>query len=379
MRFLDIEIQNFRNLSSVRLELGEGVNYFWGENGAGKTALLEAVCVLARGRSFRSTHAADLVTSGQDAFTVRASFLDEHRGTQSVAVMRSRSGRSRLKLNGESGKRLSDVARILPVQVLLPSLSDLVFGSPVERRRWLDWGLFHVKPDYLRTLREYLQLLKQRNAALKSFARGDLPQSGIDVWTRKLVIIAEQLDKQRRDYMGEAAAESLNVLRLLSPELEIAIKYHRGWSETESLEKVLSDSQARDVKLGATSAGPHRCEIELGAGPAFDSRASAILSRGQGKLLASAMVLGQARLLMRVSNRNSVFLIDDLGAEMDQQHSAALFRILREMSSQILATSTHPIGESRTPTLTPETMFHVEHGKVSVRPREVSTTFPEAT
>ena len=379
MRLLDIEIQNFRNLSSVRLELGEGVNYFWGENGAGKTALLEAVCVLARGRSFRSGHAADLVASGQDAFTVRASFLDEHRGTQSVAVMRSRSGRSRLKLNGEPGKRLSDVARVLPVQVLLPSLSELVFGSPVERRRWLDWGLFHVKPDYLRTLREYLQLLKQRNAALKSFARGDLPQSGIDVWTRKLVIIAEQLDTQRRDYMGDAVAETLNVLRLLSPGLEIAVRYQRGWSETESLEKVLSDSQARDVKLGATSAGPHRSDIELSAGPAFGSRASVILSRGQGKLLASAMVLGQASLLMRVSNRNSVFLIDDLGAEMDQQHSAALFRILREMSSQILATSTHPLGESRTPTLTPEAMFHVEQGKVSVRPREESTIFPEAT
>ena len=376
MRFLNIEIENFRNLSSVRLEMGEGVNYFWGENGAGKTALLEAVCVLARGRSFRSARAADLVTSGQDAFTVRASFLDEHRGTQTVAVMRSKSGRSRLKLNGESGKRLSDVARILPVQILLPSLSDLVFGSPIERRRWLDWGLFHVKPDYLRTLREYLQLLKQRNAALKSFARGNLGQSGIDVWTRKLVIVAEQLDKQRRDYMGDAAAETLTVLRLLSPELEVSIRYHRGWSETESLEKVLSDSQARDVKLGATSAGPHRCEIELNAGPVF-SRASAVLSRGQGKVLASAMVLGQARLLVRVSNRNSVFLIDDLGAEMDRQHGDALFRMLREMSSQILATSTLPPGESRTPALTPETMFHVEQGKVSARHREASTIFPE--
>ncbi len=369
MRFLDIEVQNFRNLSSVRLELGEGINYLWGENGAGKTALLEAVCVLARGRSFRSAQAADLVTTGQEAFTVRASFLDEHRGTQTVAVMRSRIGRSRLKLNGESGKKLSDVARILPVQVLLPSLSDLVFGSPAERRRWLDWGLFHVKPDYLRTLREYLQLLKQRNAALKSFGRGDLNQSGVDVWTRKLVIVAEQLDTQRRDYLVEAAAETLAVLRLLSPELEIATRYHRGWSESESLEKVLSDSQARDVKLGATSAGPHRCDIELSAGAAANSRASAVLSRGQGKLLASAMVLGQARLLMRVSKRNSVFLIDDLGAEMDQQHGAALFRILREMSSQILATSTHPLGESRTPMPTPETMFHVEQGKITLRPQ----------
>jgi DNA replication and repair protein RecF len=257
---------------------------------------------------------------------------------------------------------------MLPVQTLLPSLSDLVFGSPVERRRWLDWGLFHVKPDYLRTLREYLKILKQRNAALKSFARGDLRQPEIDVWTEGLLVVSQQLDAQRRDYMVEVIAETLMVLRRLSPGMEIAMTYRRGWSESESLEKVLSDSQARDVKLGATSAGPHRCDIALGTGGGVNSKASLVLSRGQGKLLASAMVLGQARLLMRATNRNSVFLIDDLGAEMDQKHSAALFRILQEMSSQILATSTHPPGESGMLSKTPVTMFHVEHGKVGANP-----------
>lgn len=370
MRLRYIEIQNFRNLSSVRLELGEGINYFWGENGAGKTAFLEAISVLARGRSFRSSQTADLIASGQDAFTLRASFVDEHRGAQTVGVMRSRSGPSRLKLNGESGKRLSDVARLLPVQIILPSLSDLVFGSPLERRRWLDWGLFHVKPDYLRTLREYLQILKQRNAAIKSYARGDLGQPEIDVWTQKLLVAAEQLDMQRRAYLGDAIAETQTVLQLLSPQLDITISYRRGWSESESLEKVLSDSQARDVKLGSTSAGPHRCDIELSAGSVTSSRASSVLSRGQGKLLASAMVLGQARLLKRVSNRNSVFLIDDLGAEMDQKHSAALFRILREMGSQILATTTRSPGELASLSPAPLKTFHVERGTFDAKPLE---------
>ena len=367
----------------MRLTLEEGINYFWGENGAGKTALLEAVSVLARGRSFRSSQLADLVASGQDAFTLRMSFLDEHRGPQTVAVMRSIRGRSQLKLNGEPGRRLSEVARILPVQILLPSLSDLVFGSPVERRRWLDWGLFHVKPNYLSTLKEYLQVLKQRNAALKSYARGEFGQRGIDVWTQKLLVTAEQLDIQRREYMDDAAVEVLEVLEMLSPKLKIALSYRRGWPECESLEKVLSETLARDVKLGATSAGPHRSDIQLSAGVELKSRASSILSRGQGKLLASAMILGQARLLMKESSRNSVFLIDDLGAEMDQKHSAALFRLLGEMGSQVLATSTHLPGESRATDLSsnmvPVTMFHVEHGKIDARPSGAEPMFPEAT
>ncbi len=383
MRLLNIEIQNFRNLSSVQLTLKEGINYFWGENGAGKTAFLEAVSVLARGRSFRSSQLADLVASGQDAFTLRMSFLDEHRGAQAVAVMRSIRGRSQLKLNGESGKRLSEVARILPVQILLPSLSDLVFGAPLERRRWLDWGLFHVKPNYLSTLREYLQVLKQRNAALKSHARGELGQQGIDVWTQKLLVSAERLDTERRSYMDDAAVEVLEVLEMLSPTLEIGISYRRGWPECESLEKVLSESLARDVKLGATSAGPHRSDIQLNAGAELKGRASSVLSRGQGKLLASAMVLGQARLLSKMSSRNSVFLIDDLGAEMDQKHSDALFRLLGEMGSQILATSTYPPGESRSARLSndrvPVTMFHVEHGKIDARTSGEEPMFPEAT
>ena len=369
----------------MQLALEEGINYFWGENGAGKTALLEAVSVLARGRSFRSSQLTDLVASGQDAFTVRASVLDEHRGEQTVAVMRSIKGRSQLKLNGEPGKSLSEVARILPVQILLPSLSDLVFGSPAERRRWLDWGLFHVKPSYLGTLREYLQVLKQRNAALKSFDRGDLGQRGIDVWTEKLVVIAEQVDNQRRIYMDDAAPEVLEVLETLSPKLDVRVSYRRGWSESESLEKVLRDSRARDVKLGATSAGPHRSDIELGVGVDLKGRASAVLSRGQGKLLASAMVLGQARLLMKVSRRNSVFLIDDLGAEMDEKHGAALFRLLSEMDSQILATSTYPPGESRSTNLTannntaPVAMFHVEHGRIAAKHPGAEPRYPEAT
>jgi len=364
VQFLTLEISELRNLRSVSVSLDPGLNYFFGENGAGKTAVLEAVSLLARGRSFRTGQAADLISFGADRLTLRADVLDEHRGRFRIGLSRNKAGKTEVRLNGEPGRRLSEIARLLPVQVLLPSLSELVFGAPSQRREWLDWGLFHVKPGYLDGLRSYLQILRQRNAGLKSVAAGRLTRTELDVWTRNLATQGLLVHGWRSDYLRELAMEVNLVLGRLSPGLSIAFQYQGGWAEGESLEKVLSDSLPRDVKSGATSAGPHRADIEIRTGSTQGSRASAVLSRGQGKIVACAMVLGQAKLLGRLTNRSSVFLIDDLGAELDHEHSRTLFEILGEMSSQVLATSALAPETMRPTAVVPISMFHVEQGNV---------------
>lgn len=356
-----LEIHNLRNLTEVQVDLDPGLNYFFGDNGAGKTAILEAVHLLARGRSFRSPAAADLIRAGVDAVLVRAEVQDELRGLQGVGLSRSRGGRTELHINGRSERRLSQAAELLPLQVMVPALSDLVFGSPNLRRHWLDWGLFHVEHDYLGTLRGYLHALRQRNAALKAMGTGKLDQRSLEPWTAELAALAEAVTASREAYLINLTPEIRETVAEIAPSLDVDVIYQRGWPANQEIRKVLGDSMPREVKWGATQSGPHRADVSLRVA---GQSAGATLSRGQGKSLASGLMLAQARALRRTAQRTSVFLIDDIGAELDPAHNQRFFRLLAEQGAQILATSnTAPEALTGLPDIRTR-LFHVEQGQV---------------
>lgn len=361
MRFQRLEIQDLRNLASVAVDLGPGLNYFHGPNGAGKTAVLEAVHLLARGRSFRTQQAGDLLRRDQQELVVRAVVEDEHRGEQHLAVARGRAGRKELRINGRAERRLSQAAELLPLQVMVPALSDLVFGGPSERRQWLDWGLFHVEHGYLKMLRGYLHALRQRNAALKAVAAGRLPERGLEVWTDEIANLAEAVTLAREDYLAALVPEIQAMMATLAPDLAVEVSYQQGWPVGQSIRKVLGESLPREVKWGATQSGPHRGDVRLRVA-GLD--AGSTLSRGQGKSLASGMMLAQARQLRKTAKRTSVFLIDDIGAELDVVHSDRFFRLLSDQGAQILATSSDGPGSLTGMSELDTTVFHVEHGEI---------------
>lgn len=361
MWFRRVDIHDLRNLESASIELCPGLNYFFGENGAGKTAILEAVHLLARGRSFRTQISGDLVRRGREALTVHAVIEDEHRGEQTLGLSRSRRGGSELRINGRPGRRLSQAAELLPLQVMGPELSELVFGPPSGRRQWLDWGVFHVEPDYIRVLREYLGAVRQRNAALK----GGVSAGELDVWSDEVARLAGSVTASRRAYLDDLVPVLQSILVELAPGVPIDVRYRQGWSDVDDLRKVLGDSLPREVKSGATLFGPHRAEVEFRV---EGMQAATSLSRGQGKALASAMMLAQAVLLQRSARRTSVFLIDDIGAELDLAHSARFFGLLSELQAQVLATSNSgPDAIKRLPNVQIRP-FHVEHGRVHAEP-----------
>ncbi len=356
-----LEIQHLRNLERVSITLCSGLNFFLGDNGAGKTAILEAVHLLARGRSFRTQQTMDLVQRGQSRLTVRGVLEDEHRGELSVGHSRARGGRAELRINGLTGRRLSQVAELLPVQLMGPEVSDLVFGSPSGRRQWLDWGVFHVEHDHLRALREFMVALRQRNAVLKAASGRVADPRELAVWSEELAGLAETVTTNRNGYLLQLAPVLNATLAQLAPDLVVEARYRPGWPEGQPLRKVLGDSAAREVKSGATLFGPHRADVELRVDglPAAPS-----LSRGQGKALASAMMLAQALLLQRNASRSSVFLIDDIGAELDANHAIRFFALLGDLGAQVLATSNTVPETLRGSPDGPRRMFHVEHGRV---------------
>lgn len=364
MRVNRLEISYFRNLTSVAVELAPGLNTFYGENGAGKTALLEAVHLLCRGRSFRTQKSQSLIQHGAEQLVVRAVIDDELRGATTLAISKDRRSRTEMKLNGVAERRLSQIARLTPIQVMLPDISDLVFGGPAKRRSWLDWGTFHVKPDYLELLRSYLRAVQQRNALLRDHA--DI--AALKPWSDEAARLGELVSADREAYLELVLSHFSSVLAELAPELTLETRYQRGWGAEESLHKLLGETYSREVKYPATLWGPHRADLQIRIEGA---PAATVLSRGQGKMVASALQIGQAALLADRDQRSTVFLIDDAGAELDAAHNERFFALLRRIGGQILATTTrNPDADGRYTQAAGQNMdlrqvFHVKHGEVS--------------
>lgn len=359
MRFNRIAIANVRNIEHAEVELCPGLNHFHGVNGAGKTAVLEAIHILCRGRSFRSPLVRDVITRGQDALLVRGEWQDAQQGVRSVAIRRSLTSGAELRIDTQKVARTSEIAQLTPLQTLLPDVSELIFGGPKQRRNWLDWGMFHVKPAYLAALRDFLRVLKQRNASLRA-ADGDVRSQS--AWDHEFSDLSQQIDQFRRQYLDELESYLVAVMAALIPEVTLTYDYRRGWPAGEPIEKLLGESGPREVKYGVTPWGPHRADIRF---KVADRDAAKVLSRGQGKLLATSLKVAQVALLNELQGKASLFLIDDVGAELDQEHSSMFFRLLRDQGSQIVSTSVQNLsggefGFSASDTAT----FHVKHGAV---------------
>lgn len=347
-----LDIENVRNIESAHLELHSGVNLLVGLNGSGKTAALEAVHLLIRSRSFRTSRTEGIIRRGQGRMGVGAGMRDAEKGALRLTYARERGGAVALRRDGRVVRHSSQVAALLPVQALLPSLADLVFGSPAGRRQWLDWGAFHVEPDYAASLRGYLRALRQRNALLRA---GDLQT--LPIWTARVAEFGETVASARRAYFGRVEPEVMACLSVLSPELSIRFRYFAGW-KGENLAETLGRQYDRDVKSGTTGSGPHRADIDI---EDDTDAASLTLSRGQGKAVASALRLGQARDLMTLGTR-SLFLIDDVGAELDQGHNERFYTLLNDMECQIVATSARSDTGEMLMGYRQGRMFHVKQG-----------------
>ena len=357
MRVERLEAQGFRNLHTS-VDLGPGLNLFTGPNGAGKTAILEALHVVVRGRSFRSSSLTPVVHHDAEKMWVRVVLAGAPAGEVSVGIARQKHGPLEVRINGQNA-RPSSVAELVPLQVMLPDASDLVFGAPGERRRFLDWGVFHVEHQHLQCLRDYRRALRQRNSLLRE-ANGDSGAltPALDSWTERIVLLGIEATERRRGYLERFEPVFADAMNNLAPDLNVRLDFRQGWTAGIQFEQALVETRSREVKLGATQAGPHRADLRLGVGTGL---AAATVSRGQGKMIASAMRLAQARLIAEATGQRSVFLIDDVGAELDEAHNQRFFRQLARLNCQVLATASRDLrlgdsfgGDRR--------MFHVEHG-----------------
>ena len=349
MHISSIRIENFRNLGEVSLRTHPKLNYFQGANGAGKTSLLEAVVVLARGKSFRTVSAEELYGAETGVFRI---FLEAEYAKRSRKMGLERQGKQwRARLDGSDVPFLSVLSRHLPLVLMEPNSHLLISGSPDVRRRFLDAGVFHVEPGFLEIWRRYSRVLKQRNAALRSRQIRVL-----DSLDEVFAELGEALHELRSAYFKKLDKEfdRENPLRQTASLESVELGYDPGWKNGPLID-VLKTARKRDLERGVSSHGPHRADLLITREKRL---VRTYLSRGEQKGLAALLLLTQAHMLAALGEKPLV-LLDDLASEFDQTHFNSVLQAALAVAGQVWIT-----GTTKPDLQEAHKMFHVEHGAV---------------
>ncbi|ACV25426.1 DNA replication/repair protein RecF [Kangiella koreensis] len=360
MHIQSLSIQNFRNLQPSRLHFSPQLNIIYGNNAAGKTSILESLFILGHGRSFRTSRHSKLINYEQDSFTL-FSELYSHNVQQRLGVQRFRNNDVNVRLNQEPLAKLSDLVSLIPIQVLAPEHYELLTKGPSGRRKLLDWGVFHVEHSFLKRWQACQRIILQRNKLLK----GSLSYKDLEAWDSQLIPLSDQVNQYRQDYCDSLSPYFHEIASQFLPDVQLSLEFYKGW-QGKDLESLLVEQYLKDKKLGYTQSTIQKADLKILSGKRL---AADYLSRGQQKLVTTALKLAQLRLAQERGQQYPVFLLDDIGAELDENHQKLLLNFLAKQpeKQQIFITCVHldPL-KSLINRYNNARLFHVEHGAVSI-------------
>ena len=355
MRIERLRLANIRNIAELDVTLTHGINCFVGPNGAGKTSVIEGAYLLSYGSSFRTSQNNLLVRREGGLLTVHAE-VQRVSGTIKLGLSLQNGGWD-ARVNGDKVANLAAALAEFALVCFEPGSHQMISGGSMERRRLLDWMLFHVEHAYFALARDFRRVLRQRNELL----RKNGPDAELDLWDSEFGRAAMPLADLRAKIFSEYAIELTEILSIFLPELGNAqLSLKQGWPEGSSLTSALADARKRDRFRGHSTRGPHRADwsIRFDKAPTHDE-----LSRGQEKLCALACVLAQARVYAKLKGEWPVVALDDFTSELDTPHQVIALDMLQSTTAQILMTGIDP-PKKISVSSDAVRMFHVEHGRV---------------
>ena len=355
MHLTSLSVRHVRKLKAASIVPSQSTNLISGENGSGKTSLLESIHYLATARSFRTNRAREVISHGEESLLVSGEFTDVTGSNNRIGVKKT-SNETKLRLNGESIMVASQIARMIPILNFNTESFLLLDGGPSNRRSLLDRLLFHVEHEYLDSLKRYFRMLRQRNSLLRNSAAN----KQITAWHLPMIAEVEKLDKWRAACISQIN-RYLKAMPIFERIGELELEYSRGWPATMQYADSLTDNLFRDKEAGTTSSGPHRAELRFKVGGKL---AKATVSRGQGKLIIAAVVGAQAKYLAEKGKERPIMLVDDLAAELDRSARRVAVETLLGTQSQIFFTA---IDATDLPSELSDKakMFHVEQGEIT--------------
>lgn len=328
LRHVRLHCVNFRNMPDCHWSFHPRLNLISGANGSGKTCLLEALYVLARGKSFRDSNPLHLIRHEQSLFRLIDRFNDDTQ--EHLLGLERDKNRLQLRLDSTPLNSLAQLAEQLPTLLINSDTFALLNEGPMARRRFIDYGVYYQDPVFLEHWRRYSHALRSRNAALKQ----NWPTSAYSPLHQMLAEHALHIDRLRRVYCQRLEERFNHYHHRLGGLDALSLSYQAGWNH--DLAEQLDAQLEYDRSIRQTRSGPHRADLRLRAGehdPAHH------YSRGQQKTLLTALVLAQADLIASDHHSRPIILLDDLGAELDAQRQELLLRFLLDSGSQLFITA----------------------------------------
>jgi DNA replication and repair protein RecF len=342
-----VSVRQMRNLAAVDLDFGPRFNVVSGDNGQGKTNLLEALYVLSTSKSFRASRPGDLVAHDGELGSVRGRVREgELAREQSVGV---RAGARLVRIDGKRPPSLAAYAVATPIVVFHPGEIALSMGGGSERRRLLDRVALYLEPSSMGELESYARALRERQKALE--VRG-AAASDLDHWEELVARHGVRVTRTRRRAATELAGEAERAFaRIAAAGLVLRATYAPGAPEDEArFREQLAAERARDMRRGAASSGPHRDDLALQIG---EHPVRGVASQGQHRAVVLALKAAEVEVVGAARDVRPVLLLDDVSSELDRGRTAALFAFLRAHEGQVFLTTTRPELIDTGPTASP--------------------------
>ncbi|MCU4675815.1 DNA replication and repair protein RecF [Catenovulum sp. 2E275] len=357
-----LAIHRLRCINKMEVVPHSSCNIIVGENGSGKTSILEAIYMLGFGRTFRKSKTAELVQFDQNDLTIFAATESDYQDTATFGIRKYKNGSSEIKVRGKKAKRLSELSSEFPIISFTSDTIDLIDSGPSGRRKFIDWLVFHVKhsEDVAEIYRQFDKVLEQRNEALK---QADLKM--IQAWTPKFVELNLQIQSMRnevisqlQDYLNKSYRQVESSKVNSSP----TITYKLGWNSEFDLAELLAKNQGFEIKRRSCNYGVHRDDIIF---QLDDTPVKNILSRGETKRFVLALLLAAEALLVTKSQKHCIWVLDDIAAELDYQSIVNAFSVGKSQNNQMFFTCIEKdLAIIQQAINFEHAVFHVKHGQL---------------
>jgi len=335
-------LTDFRNYETAHLVFNEGITLITGDNGNGKTNLLEAIAWFSKGKSFRGAPNDALIIQNKEKAILRAEITANTRKT-TLEVELNNFGRNQFQINGKNVNKKKELQEKIRTTIFGPEDLSLIKGSPSERRNYLDELLFdlHTKNQLIKT--NFEKCLKQRNTLLKQ-AKGKLTteiKTTLDVWDEKFSESGQQLALERINLLEKLKPEIENILKKFTNNQDtVSFEYEQLW-EKEKLFETLQTERETDIRRGTTTTGPHRDEIGIKINNLLSKNHS---SQGEQRSLALGLRLAGHEIIKKTTGSEPIVLLDDVFSELDATRCHTLIDLLPKKQAVLTTTSELPSG-----------------------------------
>lgn len=329
MEFSKIKIVNFRNFGFVEFEPSSEINIICGDNGSGKSSMIEAISYLCLGKSFRTNHYQSIINKDSNSFTLFGCFGENEK----IGIQRTIDNKITIKLDDKPINKISYIVKRFPIQIIHPSDSySLGIGGSIQRRKYLDWGLFYHFDDFYDIWTNFTLYLKQRNAYLKN----DIEKSLLDYIDQQYCFYAEKIKDFRNQYLLMLKEVFQTIIEKFIPEYRFELHIFHGWDIKKNLIDIIKTNLSKDLLLKYTNYGPQKADLKIKAN---GIPVNEILSRGQIKLLWCALKIAQGLLLKNKNKQNCIYLIDDFTSELDGEKQKIFAEYLNLIDGQVFITT----------------------------------------